>query len=159
LPNLFSCQISSSPVFTGCPPRRVWIVPTSGCATPQSSNPMFGAKRLPLTVIRITVVAFDAQHWIEFSLYARFPCMWPKCLERSVKKYNVYRNADQSPRPRNLLRCREIYQPRYRTDPHDSREYQIPNCTRSLHSVHKILVELTGIEPVASWLQTRRSPS
>jgi hypothetical protein len=46
LPNLFSCQISSSPVFTGCPPRRVWIVPTSGCATPQSSNPMFGAKLL-----------------------------------------------------------------------------------------------------------------
>ena len=46
LPNLFSCQISSSPVCTGCPPRRVWIVPTSGCATPQSSNPMFGAKRL-----------------------------------------------------------------------------------------------------------------
>src|SRR5271167_2643172 len=43
LPNLFSCQISSSPAFTGCPPRRVWIVPTSGCATPQSSNPMFDA--------------------------------------------------------------------------------------------------------------------
>jgi len=57
LPNLFSCQISSSPAFAGCPPRRVWIVPTSGCATPQSPNPMFGTKRLPLTVIRITVVA------------------------------------------------------------------------------------------------------
>ena len=46
LPNLFSCQISSSPACTGCPPKRVWIVPTSGCATPQSSNPMFGVKRL-----------------------------------------------------------------------------------------------------------------
>src|SRR5580692_6902124 len=46
LPNLFSCQISSSPACTGCPPKRVWIVPTSGCATPPSSNPMFGVKRL-----------------------------------------------------------------------------------------------------------------
>jgi hypothetical protein len=26
-------------------------------------------------------------------------------------------------------------------------------------NVRLILVELTGIEPVASWLQTRRSPS
>jgi len=25
--------------------------------------------------------------------------------------------------------------------------------------MEKLLVELTGIEPVASWLQTRRSPS
>ena len=26
LPNLFSCQISSSPACTGCPPRRVWVL-------------------------------------------------------------------------------------------------------------------------------------
>ena len=32
----------------------------------------------------------------------------------------------------------------------ESRE---PNCEK------RVLVELTGIEPVASWLQTRRSPS
>jgi hypothetical protein len=36
-----------------------------------------------------------------------------------------------------------------------------PECKSTadrIHS-HEILVELTGIEPVASWLQTRRSPS
>jgi hypothetical protein len=30
---------------------------------------------------------------------------------------------------------------------------------RTTNSQRLILVELTGIEPVASWLQTRRSPS
>ena len=29
----------------------------------------------------------------------------------------------------------------------------------SVRATHTIMVELTGIEPVASWLQTRRSPS
>jgi hypothetical protein len=26
LPNLFSCQISSSPACAGCPPKRVWVL-------------------------------------------------------------------------------------------------------------------------------------
>jgi hypothetical protein len=30
---------------------------------------------------------------------------------------------------------------------------------RLTSNVRLVLVELTGIEPVASWLQTRRSPS
>jgi hypothetical protein len=38
-----------------------------------------------------------------------------------------------------------------------------PNVRLNLRSVQialgQIMVELTGIEPVASWLQTRRSPS
>ena len=33
------------------------------------------------------------------------------------------------------------------------------NLTRRLPHSPSFLVELTGIEPVASWLQTRRSPS
>jgi len=32
------------------------------CKLLGASNPMFGAKQLSLTVNRITVVAFDAQH-------------------------------------------------------------------------------------------------
>jgi hypothetical protein len=36
--------------------------------------------------------------------------------------------------------------------------YRIMNRVLPLNSAI-VLVELTGIEPVASWLQTRRSPS
>jgi hypothetical protein len=32
-------------------------------------------------------------------------------------------------------------------------------CRSMIQPNYEILVELTGIEPVASWLQTRRSPS
>ena len=32
LPNLFSCQISSSLTFASCPPWRVWVLLTSECA-------------------------------------------------------------------------------------------------------------------------------
>jgi hypothetical protein len=37
-------------------------------------------------------------------------------------------------------------------------QHQVEIFTRSNHAC-LIMVELTGIEPVASWLQTRRSPS
>ena len=37
---------------------------------------------------------------------------------------------------------------------HDAQHRADPNLENTI-----VLVELTGIEPVASWLQTRRSPS
>ena len=32
-------------------------------------------------------------------------------------------------------------------------------CSPLLHQLHRYVVENTGLEPVTSWLQTRRSPS
>ena len=38
-------------------------------------------------------------------------------------------------------------------------QYRIGCCISNDRDIEGLLVELTGIEPVASWLQTRRSPS
>jgi hypothetical protein len=44
-------------------------------------------------------------------------------------------------------------------DPIDQFHVSLPQAMVSANDLRQILVELTGIEPVASWLQTRRSPS
>jgi hypothetical protein len=56
LPNLFSCQTSSSPICIGCPPRRVELLPTQ-CSAPIAT---FIHREL------IHGGCFDAQHRAEF---------------------------------------------------------------------------------------------
>jgi hypothetical protein len=56
--------------------------------------------------------------------------------------------------------------PYYQQDDWDQQDPGTPESTHQNEAFHSnklplldFLVELTGIEPVASWLQTRRSPS
>jgi len=56
LPNLFSCQISSSLTFASYPLLQVWVLLTlKPCGPESSSNPMFDAN----------LIFIDAQHQAE----------------------------------------------------------------------------------------------
>ena len=62
LPNLFSCQISSSPAFTGCPPRRVWVLPPRGVQPRGHPTQCSAANDSDSPRNQFAAVAFDAQH-------------------------------------------------------------------------------------------------
>jgi hypothetical protein len=114
---------------------------------PSASNPMFGAKRLSLNRDTEPVVAVDAQHQIGVLLLSEgllnsiqpSPSELQTLLLRSPTRWSIRINASRSV-------CQALFIAANHTD---YRNYVTPNR----------LVELTGIEPVASWLQTRRSPS
>ena len=101
LPNLFSCQISSSLTCVSYPAYAGMSLTNPGvCKLPSSSNPMFDANP-----------AITGSRKLKSNIELEFGSGGLSNLD-----------ADPSTPSQNL-------------------------------------VELTGIEPVASWLQTRRSPS
>ena len=78
------------------------------------------------------------------------------CDDRDQQRAQADYRVEQSHRSTSgaeALFSRSAFTARLKPRPFKARTLPAPATLR------QILVELTGIEPVASWLQTRRSPS
>jgi hypothetical protein len=174
---------------------------TSGCATPQSSNPMFGANRLSLNRDTDSVVALTPNIKLvvrRSSLVVRQlaiddrqrPTTWFLLRFRiSMRSVRIHASRNHlGPLLMMQDRLNDLSRAPY-DDGHNRNQPDSKIQYRSHVSVSMVvrrpslvvrpwslatsnwpttsdrrpttvsLVELTGIEPVASWLQTRRSPS
>jgi hypothetical protein len=122
------------------------------CKPLASSNPIFGVKQLSLNRELNHGCRVDAQYQIGFKFNLLLPgnsIRIDAALDLGDALFMAVNHAYDC----NHAAYKDCANRNQQTTQTRNRVY------KSHRIVSRILVELTGIEPVASWLQTRRSPS